>query len=112
MVRGLVRTLLEPARERLCWLWWVANWRSIATGDRETEMVMRIYVGCKGGTYEVFKAEAEPTAATYGAQFRGVIGPFRTMRAARFMANPAARNNPHVLNVADAERISKQLRGR
>jgi len=35
------------------------------------------------------------------------IGPFKTRRAAEYMASPAGINNPHCRSVADAERLSK-----
>ncbi len=66
------------------------------------------YVGCKAGKREVFKSEATPTEATHGHLYNAVIGPFRTMRGARFMAQCGG-NNPHVQCVSDAERIAKTL---
>lgn len=69
---------------------------------------MRIYVGHTQGTLQVFKSENEPTRESHGALYAAVIGPFRTMRGARFMAEHG-RGNPHVQTVSDAERIAKQL---
>jgi hypothetical protein len=68
----------------------------------------RPYVGLNSaaGVREVFKADETPTEAKT-PQYKAVIGPFRTMRAARFMAEHGA-NNPHLVTVADAERIAAQ----
>ena len=65
------------------------------------------YVGCKNGARTPFKSEFTPTEATHGAQFTGVIGPFRTRRGAWFDAAVGA-NNPHIQHVSDAERIAKK----
>lgn len=72
---------------------------------------MGIYVGMIRGTLdrEVFKSAQAPTQETHGDRYLAVIGPFRTMRAARFLATQY--NNPHVQCVADAERIAKELAG-
>jgi len=34
--------------------------------------------------FQYFKSEQEPTGATHGHQYRAVVGPFRTARAARW----------------------------
>ena len=62
----------------------------------------------KGGAREVFKAATEPTERAYSGRYGAVIGPFRTKRGAAFMAAHGA-NNPHVHNVADAERIARKV---
>lgn len=68
---------------------------------------MKPYVGIKpGGTRELFKAETPPTETTHGDQYLAVIGPFRAMRAAKFMRD-YGRGNPHCLCVQDAEKLSK-----
>ena len=65
------------------------------------------YVGVKAGNpWEVFLSAGEPTRETHGARFAAVIGPFKTKRAAVFMAKHG-RNNPHLQTVADAERIAR-----
>jgi len=72
-------------------------------------MRKRIYLGLAldcTGTRTVFKAEGEPTQESHGAQYGAVIGPFRTMRGARFMAD-YGRGNPHCVCVADAERLAR-----
>ena len=70
-------------------------------------MKRRIYVGhTVGNLYGVFESETEPTAETHG-RFLAVIGPFRTMRGAQFMAKHGW-NNPHLQTVADAERLAKK----
>ena len=68
----------------------------------------RPYVGLKDGRREVFRSITVPTEASHGHLYGAVIGPFRTVRAARFMAQHGA-NNPHVQTVADAERIATVL---
>jgi hypothetical protein len=70
----------------------------------------RIYVGCNNGgtTREVFRSATEPTAASHGDRYAAVIGPFRTRRAAAFLI-AGGWNNPHVQQVADAERIAARL---
>ena len=68
---------------------------------------MRIYVGCnQDATREVFKSASEPTFASHGDTYAAVIGPFRTMRGARFMAD-YGKGNPHVQCVDDAEQLAK-----
>jgi len=66
---------------------------------------LKIYVGAQYDeniTYQVFKSYHEPTQRSHGKIYRYVIGPFRTMRAAKIMAL-YGRNNPHLQCVADAE---------
>lgn len=67
----------------------------------------RPYVGIRvdTGTREVFKANREPTWGSHGDTYIACIGPFRTMRGARFMAEHG-RGNPHLQHVNDAERIA------
>lgn len=67
---------------------------------------LKVYVGLKPGKWEVFKSADTPTRASHGDRFAAVIGPFRTMRGARFMADHG-RGNPHLQTVGDAERIAK-----
>jgi hypothetical protein len=67
----------------------------------------RIYVGYKSkGPYEVFKSETLPTLESHGELYGYVIGPFRTMRGARWMRDHGA-NNPHAINVAACEKLAK-----
>lgn len=69
----------------------------------------RIYVGVNVGKCEVFKADAEPTRETHGSVYAMVIGPFRTMRGARWMADPVrGQGNPHCRCVRDAEYLAKK----
>ncbi len=71
----------------------------------------RFYVGHIsypwGQTQEVFRAIEPPTQETHGNIYIGVTGPFRTLRAAKAMTHYGW-NNPHMLSVSDAERISKK----
>lgn len=71
-------------------------------------MAPRIYVGLRkdSGQRERFQWGDTPTPETHGHLYGAVIGPFRTVRGARFMAECGA-NNPHVQHVNDAERIAK-----
>jgi hypothetical protein len=54
----------------------------------------------------VIRSATVPTAASHGDLFTYCIGPFRTMRAARFMEQ-CGKGNPHCRTVNDAERIAK-----
>lgn len=65
----------------------------------------RPYVGLKAGTREPFRAITTPTEISH-PQYSAVIGPFRTMRGARFMAT-SGYANPHCVTVRDAERLAR-----
>jgi hypothetical protein len=72
-------------------------------------MRTKFYVGLKqDATREVFRAASKPTHKTHGRKYAATIGPFRTKRAAEFMAK-YGQGNPHLQTVADAERISKWI---
>lgn len=68
-----------------------------------------IYVGLLKDTWkrEVFTSFLRPISETHGHLYGAVIGPFRTKRGATFMTL-YGRGNPHVQNVADAERLAKK----
>ena len=67
----------------------------------------RIYVGyITAFNLEVFRSDKEPTRQTHGDKYMASMGPFRTMRAARFMRDCGV-GNPHCITVGDAERIAK-----
>ncbi len=69
-------------------------------------MKERIYLGVSGcRPREVFRYKGTPTQESHGDRYAAVIGPFRTMRAARFMAE-CGQGNPHLQTVADAERLA------
>lgn len=72
----------------------------------------KIYVGVRHvyptNQREVFRAEHSPTVETHGKDYVYVIGPFRTMAGARFMAEFGS-NNPHCQHVDDAERLSREV---
>ena len=53
-----------------------------------------------------FRSATEPTRESHGHRFLAVIGPFRTMRAARVMARYGP-GNPHLQSVSDAERLTR-----
>lgn len=73
-------------------------------------MIFRYYVGLDGQTRTVFRLSrfCVPTQTSHGSLYQAVIGPFRTNRAAEFMAK-AGWNNPHCQTVADAERLSRTV---
>lgn len=73
-------------------------------------MKAKYHVGVKKGQLrEVFRTDLTPTAETHG-QYIYCIGPFRTRRAAEWMADTRGRNNPHCRCVADAERLAKKYK--
>lgn len=68
----------------------------------------KYYVGtAPGGKRHVFSSSNTPSQEKYGHLYSAVIGPFRTKRAAMFMAEQGG-TNPHLRSVADAERIAKK----
>ena len=71
-------------------------------------MKARPYVGLSlngTGKREVFKSATTPTESSHGALYGAVIGPFRTMRGARFMAAYGL-GNSHCVCVQDAETLA------
>ena len=67
----------------------------------------KVYVGVRhDAPYAVFRSKEIPTYETHGAWYGAVIGPFRTRRAAEFMAR-YGRGNPHLRCVSDAERLTR-----
>jgi len=68
----------------------------------------RAYVGVRRDLRrEVFKATRTPTRRQYGRRYAYVVGPFKTVRGARYMADYGA-NNPHCTCVAQAEWLARQ----
>ena len=69
----------------------------------------RQYVGIRvdTGKLERFQYVGTPVRETHGDLYAAVIGPFRTVRGAKFMQRYGA-NNPHLQHVNDAERLAKQ----
>lgn len=66
----------------------------------------RLYVGLvKGGKREIISHHIQPTAASHGASYYAMIGPFRTRKGAEFMRDNGA-GNPHCQTVSDAERLA------
>jgi hypothetical protein len=65
-------------------------------------MKKRWYLGYRGWRFQPFSSAVEPTSTTHGEYYSAVVGPFRTKRAAFFMAE-----NPMVLTVSDAEELCK-----
>ncbi len=68
----------------------------------------RIYIGYLDGlTFSApFKSATTPTSAEY-PQYTAVVGPFRTMRGARFMQRYGI-GNPHCQCVSQAEKLAKR----
>lgn len=67
-----------------------------------------IYVGIKGSKREVFRSATKPTEESHGHQYVAVIGPFRTLQGAKFMAT-YGEGNPHCQTVAEAEKLAKVI---
>lgn len=65
-----------------------------------------IYLGYKGGLREVFRPDAPPTEKSH-PQYNAVVGPFQTVRGAKFMLH-CGDGNPHCTSVSQAERLGKQ----
>lgn len=70
----------------------------------------REYVGIRidNGHRERFQSDGTPVRETHGQLYAAVIGPFRTVRGAKFMVDHGTAN-PHIQCVNDAERIAKEL---
>lgn len=64
------------------------------------------YVGFRrdSGVPEPFRSPVTPTYDSHGTVYSACMGPFRTMRAAKFTAE--THPNPHIQTVSDAERIA------
>jgi len=69
----------------------------------------RIYLRLAIGNREIFKSSIGPTRETHGDKYNATIGPFKTMRAARFMRD-YGQGNPHCQCVADAGLLSDESR--
>ena len=65
-------------------------------------------LGLAGVKREVFTSASEPTEQSHGHLYVAAIGPFRTLRGARFMRDHG-RGNPHCQTVADAERLARSI---
>ena len=70
----------------------------------------RWYVGHGTPKPQAFRTDSIPTAETH-PQYRAVVGPFRTRRAAQWAASDYAQGNPHYQTVTDAERIARVIAG-
>jgi hypothetical protein len=69
----------------------------------------RWWVGFKSdGSREAFRTATEPTQDSHGERYFATWGPFRTKRGARVGSSWRAVNNPHMVTVADVERIAKR----
>jgi hypothetical protein len=66
----------------------------------------KIWLGVSGTNRVVFKYPTTPTQSTHELYYGYVIGPFKTMRGANYMAKYGV-NNPHCTCVDDVERLAK-----
>ena len=81
---------------------WTGEITTLRSGDtKRAGAERRLYVGLKGGKRVIFRSDATPTKETH-PQYGAVIGPFRTVRAARLMASPGCM----LQTVAEAERVA------
>ena len=72
-------------------------------------MKQKIYLGLGNNLKrEVFRSAAEPTREQF-PQYLACVGPFQTVRGARFMRDYGM-NNPHCQHVRDAERLGKKYK--
>ena len=69
-------------------------------------MTNRIYLGLTPSLREIFRCTYEPTFASHGDTYNYTVGPFRTVRGARFMRDYGFAN-PHCRCVAEAERLGR-----
>ena len=74
-----------------------------------TKWFVGLYLNCMKKR-NVFQSNIIPTEPTHGHIYAAVIGPFKTKRGARFMAEHGA-GNPHCQTVRDAEVLAKLYTG-
>jgi hypothetical protein len=69
------------------------------------------YVGIRADNlkYERFQSDGTPVRETHGDTYMAVIGPFRTIRGAKYMAQ-YGKGNPHLQHVNDAEHYAARER--
>ena len=77
--------------------------------DKMRTHYTREYVGIRvtDGQYERFQSDGTPVQETHGHIYMAAIGPFRTVRGAKFMA-AYGRGNPHLQHINDAERLARK----
>jgi len=67
----------------------------------------KIWVGIRhDGEREVFRYYVTPVPQSRGGDYAACIGPFNTVRGAKWMAR-YGKNNPHCHTVGEAERIAR-----
>lgn len=81
--------------------------KDMTTTQKLMSKAKRIWLGLREGKREIFRAIETPTVETHGSVYDAVVGPFRTLRGARFMRD-YGRGNPHCRCVADAERLGRK----
>ena len=70
---------------------------------KRSKVFVGIMAECKR---ETFYTCDMPTMEKFGVKYLSTIGPFKTVRGARFMAEHG-KGNPHCATVDDAERLAK-----
>jgi hypothetical protein len=66
----------------------------------------KIYLGkTKQRRWEIFRHSSDPTDVSHGNRYLYVVGPFRTIKGAEFMAEYGD-NNPHCQTVSQAEKLA------
>lgn len=103
-------TIIRYLREHTGDYFKVLNALSIACSLRylmgRAGKMNNIYVGVKlNGRMEEFRSKETPREEDY-PKYNHVIGPFRTVRGARFMRD-YGKDNPHCQTVSDAERLGR-----
>lgn len=112
------KSLYTRSPQKLCgWVWYQKmkpETRGRKTYEPEGRRMKKknpsrskIYVGCKSGRCTVFRSIFTPTRKSHGEKYSYVIGPFRTLAGAQYMAL-YGKGNVHLQHVDDAERLAKQ----
>lgn len=78
-----------------------------------TKKRLRIYIGNivnrKG---EIFKSETRPTRDSHGDKYSYCLGPFKTMRAAKYYLNNGGSENPHLTYISQIENAASNRRAK
>lgn len=65
-----------------------------------------IFIGRNKGEWKIFRPKTTPTFKSHGHLYTCSVGPFRTIRGARYMVR-YGENNPHCRCVQEAEKLAK-----
>jgi len=68
-------------------------------------MRAKVYVGISRDKLTIFRSETTPTMASHGGEYTYAMGPFRTLRGARYYVR-YGRGNPHTVTVAQCETLA------